>query len=293
MRKRLLLSTSFAVLSTALSANAQSFVNGSFESTNTNPGSCNYLHNAGLAAYTNGADTGFGTADNITYMALPNPSISCVHGLAADGNVYIAITANTTKYDMIAMKVSPALKANTEYTITFKHKSHISPPVVSATLGYATSPMATPVVIANIPAPNPEDTVWKTRSYTFKPTTAASWITMKAGLTTFAGYSFLELDNFVIKGPGGTDIETVTSNNWLTLAPNPARDVVMIHTEGNAGAVYKYSVTDITGRIIHTGKSAATAAGIKLDVSNIPAGMYIIQVTDGERTAIQKLSIEK
>lgn len=291
MKKQQLLFLSFAMLSTAFAANAQSFVNGSFESTNANPGSCSYLHNAGFSTYTNGADTGFDTADNITYMAMPNPSISCVHGLAADGNVYIAITANTTKYDAIALKVSPALKANTEYTITFKHKSHISPPVVSATLGYATSPMATPVVIANIPAPNPEDTVWKTRSYTFKPTTAASWITMKAGLTTFAGYSFLELDNFVLKGP--TDIETVTTNNWLTIAPNPAKDVVMIHADAGDNTIYKYNITDITGRSIYTGSTTASANGAKLDVSNIPAGMYIIQMSDGERTAIQKLSIEK
>lgn len=283
----LLFTTSAIFIASAVSA--QQFVNGSFESTKTNPGPCSYFHNAGIATFTDNAVIGSGPADNIACLGKDSAAISCVHGAAKDGQVYIALSANTTKYDVIAMKVDPALKAGTEYTLNYYAKSHLSPPVVQMTIGYATSSTATPTVITKTPMPAAGDTVWKLNTYKFTPTTAATWITLKAEITTFAGYSFLELDKFQLVGPTG--ISDVAAN-LFSISPNPAQNKVVINANTSAKTV-QVNITDITGRVLYNATHVANTAGIPVDITNMPAGLYMIRVADGEHVSTQKLQIAK
>jgi hypothetical protein len=264
---------------------AQSFVNGSFESTNAAPASCNYLQNAGLSTYTNGADTGYGTADNITYISAPNAY--CQIGDADDGKVYISLTSNQTKFDAIAMKVSPALQIGKHYVITFKYKATMSGPAVSMNLGYSTTNKTDGTLIALVPTPANADTVWKPQTYSFSPTTAASWITLKANLSTFLGYSFLELDNFKIQN--AESIEDAHAEAVFSLSPNPATGFTVISTNSNQPITV--AVTDMTGRTLSSGKYIPQNGHVKISLSDLPTGLYLVNIANGTDKATQKLQI--
>lgn len=264
---------------------AQSFVNGSFESTNTAPTSCNYLNNMGLSTYTNSADTGYGTADNIAYISAP--WASCQHGDADDGKVYIALSSNQTKFDAIAMKVSPALQVGKHYIITFKYKSTMSGPAVSMNLGYSTTNNTDGTLIALVPTPANADTVWKPQTYSFSPTTAASWITLKANLSAFLGYSFLELDNFKIQYAEG--INDIYTESAFSLSPNPATGFTVISTKNNEPLTV--TITDMTGRTQHTGKYYPQNGSVKLGITGLPAGLYLVHITNGNDNTVEKLQV--
>lgn len=264
---------------------SQSFVNGSFESTNANPGSCNYFNNSGLDAYTNGANTGYGTADNIAYVG--TPSSACMYGDADDGIAYIALSSNTSKYDAIAMKVSPALEAGKHYVISFKYKATMSGPEVTLRLGYSSSNKTDGTLIANVPTPANADTNWKPVTYTFSPTAGAEWITVKAELSKFAGYSFIELDNFKMQHAAGIAVQTET--NMFTLSPNPAKGYVIINCTDNKPA--NVNITDITGRSFQSGQYTPVSGQIKLPLGCLPAGMYLVHISNERGTVVKKQEI--
>lgn len=266
-------------------ATAQSFVNGSFESANTSPGSCNYFHNTGLAAYTSSADTGFGTADNIAYIGAPG--MSCNYGDADNGVAYLALSANNAKYDAIAMKVSPAMTAGKHYVVSFKYKSSMSGPLVTMALGYSATNNAPGTLIAAVPTPANSDTNWKSKSYPFSPTIAAGWITLKLDLNSLAGYSFIEIDNFKLEY--AEDVETTKSHAAFSISPNPAKGYTVIHAQGKAVSV---TVTDITGRLYRSAKYQPQNNPIKLDVSDIPAGLYLVRLDDGSNVSVEKLQVQ-
>ncbi len=267
---------------------AQSFVNGSFESAYPNPGSCNYLHDTGLSAYTNAADTGFGTADNIAYFGAENSF--CNYGLAADGLSYIGLTSNTTKYDVIALKVNPAMQAGHAYTVTFKYKSSLSPAVVKMDLGYSANNYTTGTLIDTIPPPPASDTIWRNLSYPFTPTIACSWITLKAELTTFAGYSFIELDDFALLG-GSSGVEELNKDKY-TISPNPASGYVQV---SGTAAIKNLSVNiaDISGRVLISTICQPQNAVNKIDISNLAPGFYLLQINDGTEIVTKKLEVIK
>jgi hypothetical protein len=283
MRSVYLALAAFAML--PASSFAQSFVNGSFESTNTAPQSCNYLMNAGLSTYTNSADTGYGTADNIAYISAP--WTSCQHGDADDGKVYIALSSNQTKFDAMAMKVSPALQAGKNYTITFKYKSTMSGPAVSLNLGYSANNKTDGTLIALVPTPANADTNWKPLTYTFSPTAAASWITVKANISAFLGYSFVELDNFKIQN--AVSVEDANAAQVFAMYPNPATGATTISTMSNQPLTV--SVNDMTGRALSSGKYIPQNGNVTLNIRELPAGLYLVHINNGTERSTQKLQV--
>lgn len=265
--------------------NAQSFVNGSFESSNANPGSCNYLNNDGLSTYTNGADTGYGPANNIAYIGAP--ATNCVHGLAHEGSAYIALSSNKTDFDAIAMRVSPALQAGKSYTISFVYKASLSGPAITTRLGYSTNNNSDGTLIDSIPSPSTQDTIWKPMTYTFSPATAAEWITLKAEISAFNGYSFIEFDDFKLMY--AQDVTDVLAVKGYSVSPNPAAGYININTLYNKPI--NVVITDMTGRAILKTESTPKNGNVTIRTDEIPGGLYLINMNNGEHSATEKIFV--
>jgi hypothetical protein len=65
----------------------------------------------------------------------------------------------------------------------------------------------------------------------------------------------------------------------VRLVPNPARDVVQVQT---AAHVQSIRLLDLTGKVI---REAATAA---MEVADLPAGLYLMQVQTAQGMAVER-----
>ncbi len=96
--------------------------------------------------------------------------------------------------------------------------------------------------------------------------------------------------DYFITARNAADIDSnlsISENNitGLSVYPNPATDVLNISTALNAEK--SVVIFDITGKVVINTKTSGT-----LSVSNLQAGVYIIQITEGETTATAKLIIK-
>ncbi len=73
-------------------------------------------------------------------------------------------------------------------------------------------------------------------------------------------------------------------HEWLTVYPNPVRDLLMIQNEGETAP---WAIMDISGRIIHSGKLSIGSNPI--DVSILSQGVYFLNVQTSLGKAIYKM----
>lgn len=71
--------------------------------------------------------------------------------------------------------------------------------------------------------------------------------------------------------------EIANKNQFLSVYPNPASDVLYINFEANAGNVAAYQIMDVTGRTLVEGK--ATANAFSLNVAELKAGLYFVHIS--------------
>jgi hypothetical protein len=90
-------------------------------------------------------------------------------------------------------------------------------------------------------------------------------------------------DAFSYTWVSSDDIITVT--NWKVY-PNPANDLLKVNTEGEDAV---YTMSDIQGRTIRTGVIALGMGEVQ--VSDLPAGVYQLSVTAGNRQAQFKVQV--
>jgi hypothetical protein len=79
--------------------------------------------------------------------------------------------------------------------------------------------------------------------------------------------------------------DIITVSNW-SVYPNPANDLLKVNTEGEDAI---YSLTDIQGRTIRTG-SISLGMG-EVEVKDLPAGVYQLTVTAGNRQGQFKVQV--
>lgn len=108
-----------------------------------------------------------------------------------------------------------------------------------------------------------------------------------SGLTGNTSSSTVKYDNYVVSAVntitlGVNDIVSTKFNVY----PNPATDVVTITNTESIG-IDKITVTDINGRIVKT-NNYNQQAEIQLNVSDLNAGVYILNVSTKEGTATKK-----
>jgi hypothetical protein len=76
----------------------------------------------------------------------------------------------------------------------------------------------------------------------------------------------------------------------LTVAPNPASDVVNFSFEANNAATATVTLFDLAGKVVAT-KTVATSAitTVEMNTTALQAGSYIYNVVAGEKVATGKL----
>ncbi len=79
------------------------------------------------------------------------------------------------------------------------------------------------------------------------------------------------------------------SVNAITFSPNPASDYVSIDFGLSTGN-YDISITDLTGRVLKSEKVRA-AADVKLNISDLNVGMYLLRIQKGKHVKTSKLSV--
>ncbi|MBA5792322.1 T9SS type A sorting domain-containing protein [Flavobacterium sp. xlx-214] len=103
-----------------------------------------------------------------------------------------------------------------------------------------------------------------------------------------AAASTIKYDNYLVSAVNTT---TATVNDIVStkfnVYPNPATDVITITNTESIG-IDKITVTDINGRIVKT-NNYSQQAEIQLNVSDLNAGVYILNVSTKEGTATKKI----
>lgn len=82
--------------------------------------------------------------------------------------------------------------------------------------------------------------------------------------------------------------QDIQVNDVFSIYPNPANDVVTINSKG--GNVNGVKIYDVTGRMVY--QEVANVTKLNINVSNLPKGMYIINVTTQNGENVEKLIIE-
>ncbi|MXV38777.1 T9SS type A sorting domain-containing protein [Flavobacteriaceae bacterium Ap0902] len=99
-------------------------------------------------------------------------------------------------------------------------------------------------------------------------------------------FGFMVDDFSVVSGSMATNEVDFDAKNSIALYPNPAKDVVKVALGSDFDAnKVQVVVTSMTGQVVS--KSAYSTKG--LNISNLPAGVYVLTVTDGKNTQTKKL----
>ena len=97
---------------------------------------------------------------------------------------------------------------------------------------------------------------------------------------------FISIDDVKVVAETLSTNDLTASKSSLSLFPNPATDVVKVNLgdKFNTSKV-QITLTNLSGKQVS--KVAYDANGI--DVSNLPAGLYLVTATDGKNTVTKKL----
>ncbi len=96
-----------------------------------------------------------------------------------------------------------------------------------------------------------------------------------------------------------TTVTTVVLSNEefalenFSLYPNPNKGEFSLSFNSQSGENIDVAVHDISGRLVHSKKYNATSTFKEnISLNNVSTGMYLITVTDQEKTVTKKLIVE-
>ncbi len=97
-------------------------------------------------------------------------------------------------------------------------------------------------------------------------------------------------DNFIVRA-SATDtllgVEDVTAaDNTFAVYPNPASSVINVNNKNNS-PITKIVLTDLNGRIVK--QDASNLSNVQLNISDLSAGVYMINITSAEGSTTQKI----
>lgn len=94
-------------------------------------------------------------------------------------------------------------------------------------------------------------------------------------------------ESFVVDGGCATGVNTIEINESVRVYPNPSFGEFSIVLDGWRGPV-NIQVYDSQGRIIHTGDQETN----RFDIEHIPAGIYLLKVSNNKYVAFRKLIVQ-
>jgi Secretion system C-terminal sorting domain len=94
---------------------------------------------------------------------------------------------------------------------------------------------------------------------------------------------------------GINDITSVQKT--IRVFPNPSSDVIYLQAEDKSVTGFTYSLLDISGKIvlISSGNSSLTEKDQRVDLTGLPAGTYILEITESQKrqNTIQTYKVQK
>ena len=78
-----------------------------------------------------------------------------------------------------------------------------------------------------------------------------------------------------------TGIKTTSSSDDVVLFPNPAREAVNVIFDGRAG-VKTIAIYNLIGKMVSPVYKPSGNNSAKIDVNEMPAGVYFIRLMDGQ-----------
>jgi Secretion system C-terminal sorting domain len=88
--------------------------------------------------------------------------------------------------------------------------------------------------------------------------------------------------------------DSARSDAAVEIYPNPAHDLLTIELNKNieSGQHVRIEVTDMQGKLMLYQEYVSDSPIFQLDISELSAGMYIVNVRAGESCKMQKISVE-
>ncbi|WNJ17985.1 T9SS type A sorting domain-containing protein [Pontibacter sp. G13] len=80
-------------------------------------------------------------------------------------------------------------------------------------------------------------------------------------------------------------------NEGIEVFPNPADQEISISIPESMGTHWTYQLLNMTGQLVDTQPSDGSGDVIRLDVSTLPAGIYLLRLTHGDWNTVRKISI--
>ena len=99
----------------------------------------------------------------------------------------------------------------------------------------------------------------------------------------------------VVTGTATATLDAHTAGIALNVFPNPSRGQITVQLNQKTGVAYKLRLSNIIGQEVRTIalKPELTSAGLPLDLSDLPTGMYFYSLlADGKVTATKRLVLQ-
>ncbi len=157
-----------------------------------------------------------------------------------------------------------------------------------ADLSTFSSPIMNPLDIASCYA-DPSDSEWRRINIDLSSQAGAANALVRFNYISALGGS-INIDNVSVASTP-TSVGKTAAPSW-SVHPNPATDELTVNPAGEA--IERVSILDATGRtVLQLPRNAGDMQAFRLDLRNMPAGLYTLQLhtTDGIRTA--KLAVRK
>lgn len=88
-----------------------------------------------------------------------------------------------------------------------------------------------------------------------------------------------------------TGTKEIRATDVFKLYPNPAQEVVYLKLEqATSGQTYNISISDLMGKTIHQVANYNSSI-VRYDVSHLPKGVYVIEVSQEDKRYVQKLVV--
>jgi len=257
--------------------NAQTFINGSLE-----PGA-----GSSVIACTNNNALSINTMGGIHISVMGYPlayvaNSTCGLGAAADGNYFIGLHYKKS-YGVgtqLLLEMSSAMKADVTYDFSFYYRGPAPIVGTGADLRYGLAADTSGVVDSVGTLTRPSDVVWTKISRSVTPKVDSKYIWVEAYSSSPSDTANITyVDNFSAYPESVPNIER---NSSIRSSPNPFNNSTILELDDNVQLPCSFTIYDIAGRTIKE-KQTINNRSVLIDVSDINAGIYIIQLTDKER----------
>ena len=249
-------------------ANAQTFLNGSFEGTAATGG-----FNLSNSDFNNQMNNCFAFGVNSQVDIINN---SCGYGSAQDGNYFIGLAVDNTNtlVDEMSIKLASPLVAGENYVLNFYHRKDGGFSANLLEVGYSSSNNSFGTTISTVALPT---TNWVLVELPFTPTFNCEHITIR----TIAGsYGWNFIDNFDITQTTAST-NTISNDQSIQVFPNPSQDIIYVKVN-NPNTAFNALIRDTQGRVVLLANNPI------INLSALESGIYFLEIENNSAKTVKR-----